>query len=198
MFQLPLFRRSPPAMAGRRVRLRAPETGDFAEWAALRKASRAFLEPWEPRWGAGEFDRSAWRERMRRYRSEHDRGTGYAFFVFETETGRLAGGISLGNIRHGVAKNANIGYWMGERFAGKGLMTEAIGLVAHFAFETLRLHRLEAACIPQNTRSIRVLEKAGFEREGLLRSYLKINGTWQDHLLYALIESDDRDNRSRG
>jgi ribosomal-protein-alanine N-acetyltransferase len=83
---------------------------------------------------------------------------------------------------------------MGERFAGRGLMVEALGLVIDHCFDTLRLHRLEAACIPSNNRSVRVLEKAGFRREGLLHSYLKINGVWQDHYLYALI-ADQRATR---
>ena len=76
-------------------------------------------------------------------------------------------------------------------------MVEALDLLARHAFDTMRLHRIEAACIPGNTRSIRVLEKAGFTREGLLRSYLKINGGWQDHYLYALIADDRRDARAK-
>ncbi|TIM75611.1 MAG: GNAT family N-acetyltransferase, partial [Mesorhizobium sp.] len=76
------------------------------------------------------------------------------------------------------------------RYSGRGLMTDAVKVVTRFAFDTLRLHRIEAACIPDNARSIRVLEKAGFRREGLLRSYLRINGIWQDHYLYARIEDD--------
>ena len=77
-------------------------------------------------------------------------------------------------------------------------MSEALQLVVRFAFDTLRLHRVEAACIPDNARSIRVLEKAGFRREGLLRSYLRINGVWQDHYLYALISGDQRNEQERG
>ena len=69
-------------------------------------------------------------------------------------------------------------------------MPEALKLLTKHAFDTLRLHRLEAACIPDNHRSIRVLEKAGFQREGLLRSYLRINGVWQDHFIYGLIATD--------
>jgi len=76
-------------------------------------------------------------------------------------------------------------------------MLEAVGLVCDFAFDTLRLHRIEAACIPDNVRSVRVLEKAGFQREGLLRAYLRINGSWQNHYLYALI-ADDRGGKARG
>ena len=74
---------------------------------------------------------------------------------------------------------------------------EAIRLLVPYAFDTLRLHRIEAACIPDNARSMRVLEKAGFKREGLLRSYLRINGSWQDHYLYALIANDHGD-KARG
>jgi ribosomal-protein-alanine N-acetyltransferase len=120
------------------------------------------------------------------------------FFIFENRSGRLTGGITLGNIRHGVAQSGHIGYWIGERFAGQGLMVDAVKLVISFAFDSLRLHRLEAACIPGNARSIRVLEKAGFQREGLLKSYLKINGVWQDHYLYALIAGEHQGITKRG
>ena len=117
-------------------------------------------------------------------------GTAVPFFIFENEKDALVGGITLGNIRYGVAQTGQIGYWLGERYAGRGLMLEALGLLVPYSFETLRLHRIEAACIPDNQRSMRLLEKAGFRREGLLRSYLRINGVWQDHYLYALIAGD--------
>lgn len=190
MFQPPFFRRDLPELDGKRVWLRMPRSRDHAEWAALRAQSRAFLEPWEPRWAPDELSRHAFRQRLKRYYGELDQGAGASFFVFEKESERLAGGISLSNIRRGVAQSAHIGYWMGERFAGQGLMFEALQLVIHFSFGQLKLHRLEAACIPSNTRSMRLLEKAGFQREGLLRSYLRINGLWQDHCLYALIAGE--------
>ena len=190
MFALPLFRQKLPTLTGQRIVLRPPIAGDYEEWAAVRHASRDFLAPWEPRWTADELDRAAWRERLRRYRGEIAGGTGLPFLIFEKSTGRLAGGITLGNIRHGVAQTGQIGYWMGVAHAGKGMMPEAVDLVARYGFETLRLHRIEAACIPNNERSIRVLEKAGFQREGLLRSYLRINGIWRDHFLYSLVAGD--------
>jgi len=188
---LPFLRREFPALKGERIALRMPMPGDYREWSALRGESRAFLEPWEPRWTPEELERATWRHRMHRYRDDYMQGLAIAFFIFERPGGRLAGGITLGNIRHGVSQSAHIGYWIGERYAGRGLMTEAVRLVARFAFDTLRLHRIEAACIPGNVRSIRVLEKAGFRREGLLRSYLNINGFWQDHYLYARIVDDE-------
>ena len=197
MFALPFFRRDASALKGERVTLRMPVSSDYREWAKLRGESRAFLEPWEPSWAADELERSAWRYRLRRYREDFARGTAIAYFIFETKSGKLLGGVTLGNIRHGVAKSGHIGYWIGERYAGKGFMVDALDLLARHAFETMRLHRIEAACIPGNKRSIRVLEKAGFTREGLLRSYLKINGGWQDHYLYALIAGDRRGARAK-
>jgi ribosomal-protein-alanine N-acetyltransferase len=187
---LPFFRRATPALKGDRILLRMPVPGDYREWAQLRGDSRAFLEPWEPTWLPDELDKSAWRFRLRRHRDDASRGVALAFFIFELNSGRLLGGITLGNIRYGVARCGHIGYWIGERYAGQGYMVEALRVLARHAFGTMRLHRLEAACIPGNRRSIRVLEKAGFTREGLLRSYLKINGGWQDHYLYALIDED--------
>jgi ribosomal-protein-alanine N-acetyltransferase len=190
MLALSFLKRDTPVLKGKRVTLRMPVSGDYEAWAALREASRSFLEPWEPRWAPDELERQAWRARLQRYRDDYARGNAVPFFIFMNQGGALAGGITLGNIRHGVSQSAQIGYWVGEKHAGKGLMLEAVNLVIPYAFDTLGLHRIEAACIPGNRRSIRVLEKARFTREGLLKSYLRINGSWQDHYLYALIASD--------
>jgi ribosomal-protein-alanine N-acetyltransferase len=190
MFALPFLRRDLPVLVGERVRLRAPVASDYRQWARLRGESRAFLEPWEPAWVPDELDYSAWRLRLGRYREDIAQGSGMPFFIFNSAGVRLYGGITLSNIRRGVAQTGSIGYWIGEQFAGKGYMQEAVRLVVNHAFEGLRLHRVEAACIPTNARSIRVLEKARFRREGMARSYLKINGVWQDHSLYAIIASD--------
>jgi len=198
VLQMPFFRRDLPALEGPRVRLRMPAMQDYAEWAALREESRAFLEPWEPKWSPDELSRAAFRERVKRSNYEYDKGTGISFLIFGTADDRLLGGISLSNIRYGVAQSAHIGYWMGERYAGRGLMLDALELVIPFAFDRLRLHRLEAACIPTNVRSMRLLEKAGFRREGLLRSYLRINGVWEDHHLYALIAGENKMQPKRG
>ena len=133
-----------------------------------------------------------------RTRDDRARGSALAFFIFELRSGALLGGVTLGNIRHGVAQSGHIGYWIGEKYAGQGFMVEAVQLLVAFAFDTLKLHRIEAACIPDNARSVRVLEKAGFRREGLLRSYLRINGVWQDHYLYALIAGDQSAGGTKG
>ena len=100
----------------------------------------------------------------------------------------MVGGLTLANIRRGVAQAGSLGYWMGLPYMRQGYMTAAVRAVIPFAFTTLRLHRLEAACIPTNAGSIRLLENTGFVREGYAREYLCINGTWQDHLLYGRLK----------
>ncbi|WP_306119597.1 MULTISPECIES: GNAT family protein [unclassified Roseitalea] len=174
-------------MEGRQVHLRHPELADHEQWAALRAQSATFLKPWEPVWPRNDLTRPAFRARLRRYNNEIRAGTGYPFLVCRNGDDVILGGITLGNIRRGVAQNGQIGYWIGARFAGQGYMTEAVALICEFAFARNGLHRLEAACIPGNNRSIRLLERNGFHREGILAAYLKINGAWRDHVLYARI-----------
>jgi ribosomal-protein-alanine N-acetyltransferase len=175
------------------IHLRPPHMGDYAAWAELRALSRDHLTPWEPQWTRDELSRDAFRRRVRHYQRELREDLGYAFFLFRDLDDRLLGGITLSNVRRGVTQAAAVGYWIGKPFAGRGLMTKAVSGVVRFAFEELKLHRLEAACMPSNAASIRVLEKNGFQREGLARRYLKINGVWQDHLLYATLADDPRE-----
>jgi ribosomal-protein-alanine N-acetyltransferase len=110
----------------------------------------------------------------------------FARVLEEVEVGTLIGGIGITNIRRGVAQAGTLGYWMGAPFAGRGLMAEALASVLDYSFGALELHRIEAACLPSNERSRRLLESAGFAREGYAEKYLKIFGEWQDHLLFAL------------
>lgn len=184
-----LFSKPELPLEGSRIVLRPPVMRDYSVWATLRRESRAFLEPWEPLWTRDELERSAYRERLTRYRKERRDGSGYVYFIFIKDRMQLAGGITLGHLRRGVAQAGVIGYWMGERFAGQGYMSEAVSVIKHHAFGALALHRLEAACIPDNERSVRLLKNAGFELEGHLRSYLKINGRWRDHLLFSCFDA---------
>lgn len=179
-----------PAITGAGVMLRTPVASDYAEWAAVREASRDFLVPWEPSWPADDLTRSAFRRRLRRYAEDQRSDVAYAFLIFRSDDEALVGGLTLANIRRGVAQAGSIGYWIGQPFARKGYMTAAVKALIPFCFGTLRLHRLEAACIPTNAASIGLLEKTGFQREGYARSYLCINGHWQDHLLYARLKDD--------
>lgn len=178
------------AISGDGVSLRTPLMTDYNEWAALRELSREFLTPWEPVWPLDDLTRSAFRRRLKRYIEDLRTDQGYAFLIVRTLDNTIVGGLTLANIRRGVAQAASLGYWMGQPYARQGYMTAAVRAVIPFAFETLRLHRLEAACIPTNVGSNRLLENVGFVREGYAREYLCINGKWQDHLLYARLKDD--------
>jgi [ribosomal protein S5]-alanine N-acetyltransferase len=177
-------------IAAGRFLLRPPRSGDFPAWSRLRLQSRAFLEPWEPLWPPDELTIVSYKRRLRRYDREIEKDDAYPFFVFEAATGALLGGLTLSNIRRGVAQSASLGYWMGKGFAGQGIMTAAVDALTDAAFSRLHLRRIEAACLPENAASMRLLEKAGFRREGVAREYLCIAGEWRDHVLFALLASD--------
>jgi ribosomal-protein-alanine N-acetyltransferase len=179
-----------PVIVGHTVVLRAPQMVDHAEWSALREASRDFLKPWEPIWPADDLTRAAFRRRIRRYAEDQRNDLAYPFFVYRKADNVLVGGLTLSNIRRGCAQAGSLGYWMGASYAGQGYMTAAVSTVLPFAFGALRLHRVEAACIPGNAASIRLLERNGFQREGFARQYLCINGVWEDHLLFARLRDD--------
>jgi [ribosomal protein S5]-alanine N-acetyltransferase len=179
-----------PVLEGDGVFLRMPQMTDFAEWARLRTESRAFLTPWEPTWPADDLTRSAFRRRLRRHAREMREDLGYPFLVFRDADRVLLGGVTLTNVRRGVAQAANLGYWIGGPHARKGYMTAAVAALIPFAHGPLRLRRIEAACLPNNAASVRLLEKLNFVREGYAREYLCIAGIWQDHLMYAHLADD--------
>lgn len=181
-----------PVIETERVMLRTPQMSDYPAWAELRANSRDFLMPWEPLWAPDELSRASFRRRVRHYLRDLREDVGYALFIYDQASNALVGGLTLCNVRRGVTQSCTLGYWVGAHYAKKGYMTAAVRAVVPFVFDTLELHRLEAACLPSNTASMRLLEKTGFQREGLARRYLRINGVWQDHLLYALLESDPR------
>ena len=182
--------KSPLALDGERVRLRPPKASDFAEWSILRRGSREFLQPWEPSWPADELTPLAWRRRLAAYHRELDLGLGFAFFVFRKTDDVLVGGVTLSNVRRGVALMGSIGYWIGKPYARHGFTLDAVRAVSTFAFGRLGLHRLEAACVPENEPSKALLQKAGFKPEGKASAYLKINGVWRDHLTFGLVAGE--------
>ncbi|MCW5716106.1 MAG: GNAT family N-acetyltransferase [Bauldia sp.] len=185
----------PPAagtIRGEKVVLRPPTMADYQQWSMLRAESRKFLAPWEPIWPADELSRLGYRRRIKRYQREMREGSGYPFFVFSADGVALLGGLTLSQIQRGVTQSGALGYWMGERHANRGYMSDAVRTLVSYTFDSLRLHRIEAACLAHNAASIRLLEKVGFSREGYARSYLCIDGRWQDHLLYAMVNDDPR------
>jgi [ribosomal protein S5]-alanine N-acetyltransferase len=186
-----LARSDPFRLSGARVYLRIPERADWEAWASLRGRSRNFLEPWEPSWPADALSRLSFRSRVTRYAEDWRSDQAYNFFIF-THDDALVGGVSLTNVRRGVSETASLGYWMGEPFARQGLMSTALPLVLDFSFDRLRLHRVEAACLPSNIPSRALLVRTGFQQEGYARQYLCIAGKWQDHLLFAVLREDWR------
>lgn len=176
-----------PIARGERVWLRPAAAIDYAAWAELRAASRGHLMPWEPLWALDELSRAAFRRRIRHYQRELREDLGYAFLIFSRKDDTLLGGLTLSNVRRGVTQAAVLGYWLGAPHVGHGYMSDAVAAVIGFARDGLRLHRIEAACMPGNSASMRVLDRAGFTREGMARSYLKIAGEWEDHILFGLV-----------
>ncbi len=168
-----------------KVVLRLPAVSDFENWSKLRMDSRKFLEPWEPLWDAGDYTRSAFRGRVKRYAEVAAQGQAFPYFIYDVANGKILGAITLNNIRRGVAQAGTLGYWIGAEHAGQGYMTDALNALIPYAYGELGLHRLEAACLPRNTASRKLLERAGFEREGYAKSYLCIAGLWEDHLLFG-------------
>lgn len=183
-------RESTPHLSGESVYLRFPLRRDHRQWAEVRENSRRFLEPWEPTWPQNDLTRRSFHYRIGRYERDYSEGAAVPLFLFSASDHKLIGGLNISNIRRAASESCMIGYWMAEHAAGKGLMLEGLKAAIPYIFGTLRLHRIEAACIPENKRSLRLLEKANFKYEGYLRGYLKINGEWRDHHLFALLGDD--------
>ena len=183
---------SSPSIFGGTVVLRSPQIGDYQAWAELRAESRTFLTPWEPTWNRDDLTKISFRRRLKHYARDMRDDLAYPFFVFRADDEALLGGVTVSNVRRGVAQSCSLGYWVGRPHAGQGVMTTALCALVPYIFDSLGLHRIEAACLPSNTASMRVLQKCGFEREGYARRYLRINGAWQDHVLFALLAEDAR------
>ena len=177
-------------LTGERVFLRPPKRRDALKWQKLRMSSKSFLVPWEPSWDASSCTRRAYLRYFKNsnYLANMDRA--YSFLIFKTDDKTLLGGINVGNVRRGVSQSASLGYWIGEKHSRNGYMKEALKLLIPSLFVDLRLNRIEAATLEENIASKNLLKKIGFKKEGVLRKYLKINGTWRDHILYGLLEND--------
>jgi len=181
-----------PLILGQGVYLRMPQHGDYSAWAGLREDSRSFLTPWEPTWGQDDLTRPAYRRRIRRYMREIREDHAYPFFIFREQDNALVGGCTLSGVQRGVQQSCALGYWAGEKYAGRGYVTAAVRALIPYVFEELKLHRLQAACLPENERSRAVLRKCGFTEEGHARGYLRINGMWRDHVVFAILRDDPR------
>jgi len=181
-----------------RLTLRLPQHSDFRTWAHLRDSSADFLTKWEPVWATDHLTRKAFTNRVYWAQRSVNNGNAVPVFIQRREDGVLLGAITLDNIRRGPAQAGTLGYWMGQRHARQGYMQEAILALVHYAFTTLDLSRIEAACLPENAASRGVLEKSGFKYEGVAQSYLQINGRWRNHVLFANLRGDRRGKTDAG
>ena len=175
-----------------RMTLRQPAHSDLRFWASQRRDSHDFLTPWEPTWAADHLSRKAFTNRVYWAQRAITQGTALPLFLIRREDQALIGAITLDNIRRGPAQAGTLGYWVACAAARQGFMREAIEATTHYAFNTLDLSRLEAACLPENKASRGVLEKSGFKYEGVAQSYLQIDGRWRNHVLYANLRGDRR------
>jgi [ribosomal protein S5]-alanine N-acetyltransferase len=183
--------RSRPAPAGFRVRLRPPRHADEDAFLAAVRDSRQLHGSWvsPPR------TPEVFATFVRRYGSRVGDGAHAGFLALRAEDDALAGVFNFSQIARGVLCSAYLGYYAFAPQAGRGLMTEGMILALDLAYRTLRLHRVEVNVRPDNLRSIALVERIGFEREGYSRRYLKLAGRWRDHVRYAMLAEDWRQRR---
>jgi ribosomal-protein-alanine N-acetyltransferase len=175
-----------------RLILRPPTNRDFEGWSALRRNSRSFLVPWEPSWSRDHLTSRAFRNRVVWADRAIRQGDALPLLLIRQADGAILGGITLSNIRRQPAQAGTLGYWVGEEYAQHGYMSEALVAIRDHAFIDLDLSRLEAACLPENTASRKLLERCQFKYEGVAQAYLQINGRWRNHVLYACLRADRR------
>jgi [ribosomal protein S5]-alanine N-acetyltransferase len=190
IFTSPLGQPPPLQLSDERIWLRPPHENDWQNWANLRHDSREFLAPWEPTWPVDALTKSAWHRRLRRQYEEWRQDLGYHLLFFKVSDHSLMGGLSLTNVRRGVAQMGTLGYWIGQPYARQGYTSAAVKLLCNHAFGALSLHRLEAGCLPRNMPSRKLLGRCGFKEEGLARNYLRINGKWEDHVMFGLVREE--------
>jgi ribosomal-protein-alanine N-acetyltransferase len=177
-------------ITGQKVILRPPQYSDWKAWADERKKNKLYLQPWEPLWSINELERSSFVKRVRMFERLSHNDQAYSFLIFTSDNEDFIGEVNISNVQRGIIQSCTIGYWIAKDCEGKGMMSESLELVKEFIFNELKLHRIEAACLPHNMPSLKVLLKNGFIKEGTARKLLKINDKWQDHTVLSFILDD--------
>jgi ribosomal-protein-alanine N-acetyltransferase len=185
-------------LVGRRVVLRPLRADDWDAWREVRIRCRRWLEEWEPIPEAGAADpvtdREAFRARCGAWDRQRHFDAAYGFGMF-LHDGRFAGEVSLGSVQRGPFQMGYVGYWIDQALAGQGYVPEGVVLLMRYAFDEIGLHRLEAAIVPRNTASRRVVEKLALRDEGIALRFLQIQGVFEDHIRYAITEEEWRERR---
>ncbi|MCS1352590.1 GNAT family N-acetyltransferase [Mechercharimyces sp. CAU 1602] len=169
--------------------LRPLKLSDAPALYDLRLRNQVFFAPYEPI-RPESFTLIGIEQELRQGMLRTQSDQGYSFGIFLSHPGTLIGRINLSNVVRGAWQNCTIGYYIDHEAQGNGYMTTAVRSTVQFAFQKLHLHRVQAAIMPHNIASLRVIEKVGFRHEGLSKRYLHINGSWQDHEIYALTREE--------
>jgi len=177
-------------ITGQKVILRPPQYSDWKAWADERKKNKLYLQPWEPLWSINELERSSFVKRVRMFERLSHNDQAYSFLIYKSDNEDFIGEVNISNVQRGIIQSCTIGYWIAKDCEGKGMMSESLELVKEFIFNELKLHRIEAACLPHNIPSLKLLLKNGFIKEGTARKLLKINDKWQDHTVLSFILDD--------
>jgi ribosomal-protein-alanine N-acetyltransferase len=169
------------------VRLRLVRMKDVKALEKALLGNRSWLRPWEATnpHAPNSFDIRGMVRSLLRAVDDH---TGLPF-VIEHE-GQIVGQINVANILHGSVSSAVIGYWVVPEVAGKGITPTAVALVSDYLYNVVGLHRIEIDIRPENSASLRVVQKLGFRYEGLKQRYIHINGAWRDHFIFALTHEE--------
>jgi [ribosomal protein S5]-alanine N-acetyltransferase len=177
---------------GRRVMLRPLTPADWEQWGEVRRRNDRWLTPWEPMRPPNLLDPTRDREAYstRCAARDRDRQMGLAFGFGLFVGADFAGEVNLNSITRGALQGGTVGYWIDEAKAGQRYVAEAVVVLAKFAFEQLRLHRLEICIVPRNSNSRRVMEVLAVREEGVALRYWEINGAWEDHVRYGITAEE--------
>ncbi len=182
---------SEPTLLEAAVGLRPIKVKDAAAWRDSRVRNASWLRPWEPTNPETPLYRSSlgpYVSMARTMRREARQGVTLPWVV--TYGGAFAGQLTVGGIVWGSARSGQVGYWVDQAYAGRGVIPTALAMAVDHCFLTVGLHRIEATIRPENHASRRVMEKLGFREEGLRKRSLHIDGAWHDHICYALTVED--------
>ncbi|CAB4965266.1 unannotated protein [freshwater metagenome] len=181
-----------PTVSDGDITLRLIRQRDAGEWREVRRRNREWLQPWEaslpPEASLITDVPATFGQMVRRMRKDARAGRALPWAILVD--GRLAGQLTVGGITYGSLRSAYIGYWIDKDLAGRGIMPAAVALACDYCFDNVRLHRIEINIRPENTASLRVVDKIGLRKEGDRPKYLHIDGDWRDHVTYVVMAGE--------